>query len=82
MRARDEPHETGVTLVTFAPERTAVEDGFVESVLAAVVFLLLIGAIVGNLYASRRRKPPDGPSVYDVIRSRLEAERAGKRPPE
>jgi hypothetical protein len=48
----------------------------VETVLAAIVLVLLVGAFFGNLYASRRRRPARSRfSVYDLIRHRLEAER-------
>jgi hypothetical protein len=64
-----------VTSVTFAWGNTRVEDAPVEAFIAAIVLVLLVGAFVGNLYASKRRPAPRV-SVYDTIRRRLEAERA------
>jgi hypothetical protein len=50
-----------------------------EGVLAGLALLILAGALVGNLYAQRRRTRVPM-SVYEVIRKRLETERA-ERPP-
>ena len=46
-----------------------------EGVLAALAVIVLVGAVAGNLYAQKRRARPRE-SVYDVIRRRLESERA------
>jgi hypothetical protein len=51
----------------------------VEGVLAGLALVVLISALVGNLYASKRRAGPRV-SVYDTIRRRLEAERARRSP--
>jgi hypothetical protein len=48
----------------------------VEGVLAAVVLMLVGGALVGNLYASRRRRRAIGVSVYRLIQDRIDADRA------
>ena len=50
-----------------------------EGVLAALALIVLVGAVVGNLYAQKRRARPRV-SVYDAIRTRLEAERARRNP--
>ena len=42
-----------------------------EGLLLGVVLVLVAGAFLGNLYASRRRRVPRL-SVYAVIRRRLE----------
>jgi hypothetical protein len=70
-----------VTLVTFAPEPTPVEDARMDAVVTAVVIVLVAGVFVGNLYASKRRRRP-AVSVYDAVRRRLEAERERNRPAE
>jgi hypothetical protein len=57
----------------------AAQDDAVEGVLAGLALVVLIGALVGNLYASKRRAGPRV-SVYDTIRRRLEAERARRSP--
>jgi hypothetical protein len=52
----------------------------VETILAGIVLLLLVGAFFGNLYASRRRRPARSRfSIYDLILRRLEAERGPAR---
>jgi hypothetical protein len=48
----------------------------VEGVIAAVVLVLVGGALVGNLYASRRRRRAIGVSVYRLIQDRIDADRA------
>lgn len=50
-----------------------------EGVLAAFAVIVLVGAVAGNLYAQKRRARPRQ-SVYDVIRRRLDAERARRDP--
>ena len=55
------------------------QDAPMEGVLAGLALLILAGALVGNLYAQRRRTRVPM-SVYEVIRKRLETERA-ERPP-
>ena len=50
-----------------------------EGVLAVLALIVLVGAVVGNLYAQKRRARPRV-SVYDVIRGRLDAERARRDP--
>ena len=50
-----------------------------EGLLAGLALIVLVGAVAGNLYAQKRRARPRL-SVYDVIRRRLEAERARKDP--
>lgn len=47
--------------------------------LAALAVIVLVGAVAGNLYAQKRRARPRE-SVYDVIRRRLDAERARRDP--
>ena len=47
--------------------------------LATLAVIVLVGALAGNLYAQKRRARPR-PSVYDVIRRRLEGERARRDP--
>jgi hypothetical protein len=65
-------------------EVIAIRRGFAEpedegltwgTVATAVVAALLAGALVGNLFASRRRPPPRL-SVYGSIQRRLDAERS------
>jgi hypothetical protein len=51
----------------------------VEGLLAGLALIVLVGAVAGNLYAQKRRARPRQ-SVYDVIRRRLEAERARRGP--
>ena len=50
-----------------------------EGLLAALALIVLVGAVAGNLYAQKRRARPRL-SVYEVIRRRLEAERARRDP--
>ena len=50
-----------------------------EGMLAALALIVLVGAVAGNLYAQKRRARPRV-SVYDAIRTRLEAERARRNP--
>ena len=50
-----------------------------EGLLAALAVIVLVGAVAGNMYAQKRRARPRQ-SVYDVIRRRLEAERARRDP--
>lgn len=50
-----------------------------EALVAAVGLVLLVGAVAGNLYASRRRAVPRV-AVYATIRRRLEAERPAASP--
>jgi hypothetical protein len=57
----------------------AAQDAPMEGLLAALALIVLVGAVVGNLYAQKRRARPRV-SVYDAIRTRLEAERAGRNP--
>jgi hypothetical protein len=65
-------------------EVVSVRRGFAEpasggltwgTVVTAVVAALLAGAVIGNLFASRRRPPPRL-SVYGTIQRRLDAERS------
>ena len=57
----------------------AAQDAPMEGVLAALALIVLVGAVAGNLYAQKRRARPRV-SVYDAIRTRLEAERARRNP--
>jgi hypothetical protein len=65
-------------------EVVSIRRGFAEpegegltwgTVVTAAVAALLAGALVGNLFASRRRPPPRL-SVYGSIQRRLDAERS------
>jgi hypothetical protein len=49
-----------------------------ETVIALIAAALLVGGIIGNLFASKRRRPPIRPSVYDTVQRRLEKERAAE----
>jgi hypothetical protein len=51
----------------------------VEGVLAGLALIVLVGALLGNLYAQKRRARPRI-SIYDAIRARLDAERARRSP--
>jgi hypothetical protein len=51
-----------------------VEHAPVEGLLAAIALVLVVGAVLGNVFASRRRRPPRR-SVYRLIEERIEQER-------
>ena len=70
--------ETASPLALHRNDRGA-QDARVEGVLAALAVIVLVGAVAGNMYAQKRRARPRQ-SVYDVIRRRLEAERARRDP--
>jgi CRP-like cAMP-binding protein/Zn-dependent protease len=53
-----------------AARRVPAEDARVEIALTTVALVLVAGAFVGNLYASRRRPAPRT-SVYSLVRDRL-----------
>lgn len=57
---------------------TALGGMLVAIAVVAVVGAILVGAVVGVLRASRRRRP-SRPSVYEVIRERLEADAPGAK---
>jgi hypothetical protein len=44
-----------------------------SAILTAVLVVLLAGGVVGNLFASKRRRVPK-PSVYEAIERRLDSE--------
>lgn len=62
-----------------AQAESPVEDAPVDAVIAALVLVLVAGVVVGNLYASRRRRARR-PSIYDMLRRRLEGTRAVRMP--
>ena len=49
-----------------------------ETVIALIAAALFVGGLIGNLFASKRRRPPMRPSVYDTVQRRLEKERAAE----
>jgi hypothetical protein len=49
-----------------------------ETVTALIAAALFVGGFIGNLFASKRRRPPMRPSVYDTVQRRLEQERAAE----
>jgi hypothetical protein len=49
-----------------------------ETVIALIAAALFVGALIGNLFASKRRRLPVRPSVYDTVQRRLEKERAAE----
>jgi hypothetical protein len=49
-----------------------------ETVIALIAAALFVGGFIGNLFASKRRRPPVRPSVYDTVQHRLERERAAE----
>jgi hypothetical protein len=46
----------------------------VEGLLAAIALVLVAGVVVGNVFASRRRRRP-AISIYRLLEDRLEDER-------
>jgi hypothetical protein len=52
----------------------------VEGLLAAIALVLVVGAVAGNVFASRRRRTP-GVSVYRLIEQRLGEGREREGPP-
>jgi hypothetical protein len=46
----------------------------VEGLLAAIALVLVVGAVAGNVFASRRRRTP-GISIYRLIERRIAEER-------
>jgi len=49
-----------------------------ENLIALIAAALFVGGLIGNLFASKRRRPPVRPSVYDTVQRRLEKERAAE----
>ncbi|HKI29169.1 MAG TPA: hypothetical protein VKB32_07080, partial [Actinomycetota bacterium] len=49
-----------------------------DTVIALIAAALFVGGFIGNLFASKRRRPPVRPSVYDTVQHRLERERAAE----
>jgi hypothetical protein len=48
-----------------------------EAVIALIAAALFLGGFIGNLFASKRRRPAR-PSVYETVRQRLDRERAAE----
>jgi hypothetical protein len=72
-------HESTTASLALHRNDGGAQDARVEGVLAALAVIVLVGAVAGNLYAQKRRARPRE-SVYDVIRRRLESERARRDP--
>lgn len=71
----DPVHRAGVTSVTLHRARLRSNMRPVEGLLAAIAFVLIVGAVAGNVFASRRRRTPTI-SIYRLIRERLSEDRS------